>query len=325
MKHLVLFIFLHITRTYSEKTPQIIQITENQIVNLGGTTELSCLVLYAHGYSVVWEKLGQETNDLNILSSDATSLVRDTRLSLVHDPDSATYTLQIRDIQNSDAGVYKCSILISTTSSVSKEVTLEINNAPIIYDNFPSNVVVVENNSIDLECYAKGFPKPQISWRRENSALLPSGGIFYRGNIFPINNIKREDKGVYYCTAHNNIGKDVRGIGVDVEFPPSIRPFKSRIEQPLKFSVILGCRMEAFPSPVIKWSKDRNIITNNKFYKIKQETSFDYKESTLQISSLQPNHFGIYICSAMNKIGFDAAEIVLTETVLPACFYPRTD
>lgn len=61
-----------------------------------------------------------------------------------------------------------------------------------------------------MECYAGGFPTPKISWRRENNAILPTGGSIYRGNVIKINHIRKEDRGTYYCVAENGVGRGAR-------------------------------------------------------------------------------------------------------------------
>lgn len=61
-----------------------------------------------------------------------------------------------------------------------------------------------------MECYAGGFPPPRISWRRENNAILPTGGSIYRGHILKITAIRKEDRGTYYCVAENGVGKGAR-------------------------------------------------------------------------------------------------------------------
>lgn len=51
--------------------------------------------------------------------------------------------------------------------------------------------------AVHMECYAGGFPTPKISWRRENNAILPTGGSIYRGNTLKISKIRKEDRGIY--------------------------------------------------------------------------------------------------------------------------------
>ena len=63
----------------------------------------------------------------------------------------------------------------------------------------------------------------QVSWRRENYAVLPTGGSQYRGNILQIPSVTKDDRGTYYCVAENGVGKGKRrNIAVEVEFAPVI-------------------------------------------------------------------------------------------------------
>ena len=62
-----------------------------------------------------------------------------------------------------------------------------------------------------------------MSWRRENYAVLPTGGSQYRGNILTIPSVSKDDRGTYYCVAENGVGKGKRrNIAVEVEFAPVI-------------------------------------------------------------------------------------------------------
>lgn len=57
---------------------------------------------------------------------------------------SSTYTLQIKDIQETDAGFYMCQVLISSTNHISAEVELQVRRPPIISDNSTRSIVVSE-------------------------------------------------------------------------------------------------------------------------------------------------------------------------------------
>lgn len=63
------------------------------------------------------------------------------------------------------------------------EVELQVRRPPIISDNSTQSLVVSEGQPVMLECYASGFPPARISWRRENNAILPTGGSIYRYRI----------------------------------------------------------------------------------------------------------------------------------------------
>lgn len=96
---------------------------------------------------------------------------------------------QIKDIQETDAGFYQCRIQISVNNLINAEVELQVRRPPIISDNSTQSLVVSEGQPVMLECYASGFPPPRISWRRENNAILPTGGSIYRYGIISANYI----------------------------------------------------------------------------------------------------------------------------------------
>lgn len=57
---------------------------------------------------------------------------------------SSTYTLQIKDIQETDASTYYCQVLISITNNIRAEVELKVRRPPIIFDNSTRSDVVSE-------------------------------------------------------------------------------------------------------------------------------------------------------------------------------------
>ena len=89
--------------------------------------------------------------------------------------------------------------------------------------------MVQEGESAELICHASGSPTPSVSWRRENNAVLPTGGIQYKGNVFKIQSVKKEDRGTYYCVADNGVGKAARrNVAIEVEFPPEVTVWKQK-------------------------------------------------------------------------------------------------
>lgn len=140
---------------------------------------------------VLWLRLDKETGQNHLtISYGSTLIIRDSRFSLRYDPSSSLYTLQVKDLQETDAGTYQCQILIGVTNRVTANVDVLVRMPPVISDNSTRSLVVSEGQGVTLECYASGFPLPRISWRRENDAILPTGGSIYRGNILKINAVK---------------------------------------------------------------------------------------------------------------------------------------
>ena len=134
-----------------------------------------------------------------------------------YDTASSTFTLQIKDVQRTDEAVYQCQIIVGINNKVTNHVELSVSQPPVIADDSTRSVVVQENAPAELLCRASGSPKPIISWRRENNAVLPTGGIVYKGNVLKIHSVKKEDRGTYYCVADNGIGRPARrNVAVEV-------------------------------------------------------------------------------------------------------------
>lgn len=84
---------------YSQRTPTISHITQKPIKDIGGTVELTCSVLYAMEFPVLWVKVdvGKITEPV-VLSTGSTLIIKDSRFSLRQDIDSTSYTLQVNNI-----------------------------------------------------------------------------------------------------------------------------------------------------------------------------------------------------------------------------------
>ncbi|CAG0887216.1 unnamed protein product [Darwinula stevensoni] len=313
---------LYLTGGWSQRNPTISYISQEQIINIGGTVEMKCSVQYSRDYAVLWLKLDpRSSSGATPISTGTTLIVPDNRFSLRHDTASSTYTLQIKDIQEADAGTYQCQVLITVQNRITADVLLSVRQPPVISDNSTRSVVVSEGQSVTLECYASGYPLPRVSWRRENNAVLPTGGAIYRGNKLTINSIKKEDRGTYYCVAENTVGKGARrNVAVEVEFSPVISVPRPRVGQALQYDMDLECHIEAYPPPAISWHKDGFQLSNNQHYTISNFASADeFTATTLRVLTIEKKQYGNFSCRAGNKLGLAEGRVELFETVIPVC------
>ncbi|ENN78882.1 hypothetical protein YQE_04671, partial [Dendroctonus ponderosae] len=294
-----------------QRSPTISFISQTQIKDIGGTVELSCSVQYTQDYSVVWMKL--DTGSSLPISTGSSLILHDSRFSLRYDPASSTYVLQIKDMQETDAGTYACQILISPSNRVSAEVQVQVRRPPFISDNSTRSVVVAEGSAVDMECYAGGFPVPRITWRRENNAVLPTGGSISRGNTLKIKGIKKEDRGTYYCIAENGVGQGARrNIAVEVEFAPVVTVPRPRLGQALQYDMDLECHVEAYPLPAITWEKDDITLVNNQHNMISHFAVADeFTDTTLRVITIEKRQYGQYVCKAANRLGTSEGRVEL--------------
>ncbi|XP_060533195.1 lachesin [Cylas formicarius] len=318
----VIVLAFNLSYSKAQRSPTISYISQTQIKDIGGTVELACSVQYTSDYPVLWMKVEKGTNTASLPISTGSSLIlHDSRFSLRYDPTSSTYVLQIKDMQETDAGFYQCQIIISPSNRVSAEVEVQVRRPPFISDNSTRSVVVSEGEAIEMECYAGGYPPPRISWRRENNAILPTGGSIYRGNKLKIKAIQKEDRGTYYCVAENGVGKGTkRNIAVEVEFAPVVTVPRPRLGQALQYDMDLECHVEAYPPPAISWEKDEITLSNNQHYKISHFAVADeFTDTTLRVITIEKRQYGQYVCRAANKLGTSTGRVELFETVIPVC------
>lgn len=165
---------------FAQRTPSISYITQEQIKDIGGTVELDCSVQFASDYTVLWIKNSFERDGPVFLSTGSSLVIRDSRFALRYDPSSSTYTLQIKDMQETDAGTYQCQVVLSVNNKISADVELSVRRPPVISDNSTQSLVVSEGKPVQMECYAGGYPHPTITWRRENNAILPTGMLLWK-------------------------------------------------------------------------------------------------------------------------------------------------
>lgn len=146
-----------------------------------------------------------------------------------------------------------------------------VRRPPKITENIQINPVPgVLGASVELKCIADGYPKPSISWKRDNDGILPAGGRLYNGSILKINDVSKADRGLYYCVANNNIGTpDTRSVNFDVDFPPKISVARPRVAQALDYDIELECKVEGYPAPSVEWYKNGVQLYNENDYRYK--------------------------------------------------------
>lgn len=81
-----------------QRFPTISYISQEKVIDIGGSIELECSVQYVRDYPVLWIKVDSVDASRTIpLSTGSNLIVKDSRFSLRYDQASSTYTLQVCD------------------------------------------------------------------------------------------------------------------------------------------------------------------------------------------------------------------------------------
>jgi len=296
-----------------------ITVSEDQIKEIGEEAVFNCTVEnLAPEWSIVWMMYGKDNRgDPTPVVLNDRLVLTDNRMTLVSSNESSTYTasIKIKDLQESDTGFYSCRALKKANEKVSADIELQIRR-PAAIKSTAVFANVTEGALVELKCEADGYPVPQITWKRHDDLLFPSGGAIYRGNVMRIDNVHRDDRGVYYCTATNGVGPVATyNITLVVGFAPNVMAVRPRVGQTIGEAIDLECQIEAHPAPNVTWFKD-----NVELKKEKSHSQKDVFVDTLKRYSVTQSDFGIYVCRAENSLGKSEAKIELFEAGVPKCY-----
>lgn len=208
-------------------------------------------------------------NNLRIVASTVSS-----KYKIVN----ASY-LEIKQLQESDAGVYKCSAINEFTyrflrnrvGAVNLNVYckpkikikqlkqlmfliflffLTLKAPPIIVSKF-GKYYSKQSSDILLKCEAKGLPKPDISWYKENKLILSKyhtePSYKYKFSLsngsLAIYNLNSDDEGVYYCYASSLENFPVSSLNYTIKVIKSLVKNSEKIQVNETENAVLNCRL----------------------------------------------------------------------------------
>ncbi|KAL2737107.1 fasciclin-2 isoform X5 [Vespula maculifrons] len=269
---------------------------KNQYPILGEDFSILCKVRARPSPSVDWLYNGElvKTNDHYIID---------------------THALKIKNVQESDDGIYTCRASVPTTGELrERPIRVEVHVRPTIEER-PTPVDVIEGENENIECKAKGKPPPKFTWVKSLTKQNLSNADRFTVNPdtgdLTIVTVNREDAGEYQCTATNAAGSATSNIVVNVIVKPKIMEFPN-------VTVIQGnevdvrCKAFGRPPPKVTLRKhtaekayvvgtqadDGRIILINQPDEVTGETV-----GTLNIRDVLRSYDGLYECVAENAGG----------------------
>ncbi|XP_076394596.1 lachesin isoform X4 [Megachile rotundata] len=295
--------------------------------NLGGYRKLhersSDVLKTKSKFSVAWIKADTKA----ILAIHEHVITNNARLSVTHS-DSNTWTLNIRAVRREDRGIYMCQV--NTDPMKSQSAFLEVVIPPdIISEETSNDLMVPEGGSAKLVCKARGYPKPEILWKREDGGEIISraglsGGktkiATAEGETLTLSKVTRSEMGAYLCIASNGVPPSVsKRMMLHVHFHPMVQVPNQLVGAPTGTNVTLVCLVEASPKAINYWTRESGemIISNSKYSMSEVKTSVYSVQMRLVIMNLQKQDLGGYKCISKNSIGDAEGNIRLYDMDLP--------
>uniref|UniRef100_A0A674HNL5 Neural cell adhesion molecule 1 n=1 Tax=Taeniopygia guttata TaxID=59729 RepID=A0A674HNL5_TAEGU len=304
----------------------------------GDDAVIVCDVVSSLPPTIIWKHKGRDV----ILKKDVRFIVL-----------SNNY-LQIRGIKKTDEGTYRCEGRILARGEINfKDIQVIVNVPPSVRARQSTmNATANLSQSVTLACDADGFPEPTVTWTKdgepveevededkysfnadgselvihrvdksdeaeyiciaENKAGEADATIHLK---LTLKDIQYTDAGEYVCTASNTIGQDSQAMYLEVHYAP-------KLQGPVAVytwegnQVNITCEVFAYPSAVISWFRDGQLLPSSNYSNIKIYNT--PSASYLEVTPDSENDFGNYNCTAVNRIGQESSEFILVQADTPS-------
>ncbi|KAM6043452.1 neural cell adhesion molecule 1 isoform 4-T4 [Chlamydotis macqueenii] len=230
--------------------------------------------------------------------------------------------LVIKKVDKGDEAEYIC---IAENKAGEQDATIHLKVFAKPKITYVENKTAMElEDQITLTCEASGDPIPSITWRTSarnisNEEKTLDGRIVIRSHArvssLTLKEIQYTDAGEYICTASNTIGQDSQAMYLEVQYAP-------KLQGPVAVytwegnQVNITCEVFAYPSAVISWFRDGQLLPSSNYSNIKIYNT--PSASYLEVTPDSENDFGNYNCTAVNRIGQESSEFILVQADTPS-------
>uniref|UniRef100_A0A3Q2YR82 Hemicentin 1 n=1 Tax=Hippocampus comes TaxID=109280 RepID=A0A3Q2YR82_HIPCM len=220
--------------------------------------------------------------------------------------------LRIKSARLGDQARYQCSVM-NTAGKQSKDFNLKVYPPSIRGGNQTTEVTVLLDTLVTLECEARGVPLPIITWFRKGEAILSSRQSQYveQGRFLKIPRVQASDVGQYTCKVTSVSGTAEKIFELDI-YPPSIAGGQSGTSEKkvvLSKPLILECEAGGYPPPSLTWLKDGVPVQHGDKVRVLDQGR------KIEIMSAMVSDSGRYVCVATSIAG--EAEVTYDVRVLP--------
>ncbi|NXT68617.1 HMCN1 protein, partial [Chaetops frenatus] len=225
-------------------------------------------------------------------------------------------SMKISETQVSDSGMYIC-VATNIAGNVTQSVKLAVHVPPSIKGgNITTEVSVLLNNLINLECETKGIPVPTITWYKDGQHVISSPQALYvdRGQFLQIPRAQVSDSAQYSCRVSSTVGVAEKLFHVDVYARPTISnsgPHPSEVVVTQGSEMSLECEAQGIPEPAVTWLKDGRALGGGR------DVTVLAGGRVLRLERAQVSDTGRYICVATNAAGLADRKYDLSVHVPP--------
>lgn len=204
------------------REPNFTKTLTDAIFPVGGILKVDLKVTGLPSPRLSWFKDGEEFDE-----NDRTSIVFDQR--------TGTWTLTIRECQESDTGIYECRAKNPGGEKITKCKINVFGEAPAFIDA-PEKVSCLEGQTAVFGCRVSGDPYPMAVWSKGKAKTFTENtqkyALYYDEDLdahfFEINQYTADDTGIYTLTVQNIHGTITKPVSCFlVTKPEEVIDYKS--------------------------------------------------------------------------------------------------
>ncbi|XP_032336821.1 immunoglobulin superfamily DCC subclass member 4 isoform X3 [Camelus ferus] len=275
---------------------------ESQTVEENGTARFQCHIEGLPAPVITWEK-------------DQVTVPEEPRLITL--PNGV---LQILDVQESDAGSYRCVATNSAHQSISQEALLHVARRgslastagqDVVIVAAPENTTVVSGQSVVMECVASADPTPFVSWVRQDGKPISTDVIVLGRTNLLITSAQPRHSGVYVCRANKPRTRDFATAAAELRVlaAPAISQAPEALSRTRASTARFVCRASGEPRPALRWLHNGAPLRPNGRVKVQGGGG------SLVITQIGLQDAGYYQCVAENSAGTACATAPLAVVV----------
>ncbi|KAK7126172.1 hypothetical protein R3I93_021530 [Phoxinus phoxinus] len=277
---LILFLAYFSLSEGIQRAPRITTLLETVDASLDHNATFICEVDSYPQADIAWTR-----NNYPIRYYDSRYIIRENGQMLI-----------IPNVKDLDNGEYCCIANNGVGEPAKSCGALQLKMKPQI-KRHPINMTSVVESKAVLPCLALGYPKPEVSWIKEDDLIKVNSRIsILESGSLKINNIRKEDAGQYRCAARNSFGIAYsKPVTIEVQAPAKILKVPKEKKVQIGSEVTLECNATGNPIPSITWLENGNTISGASV----EETLVD--EVILSVLRVVVHKPALYTCQATNQ------------------------
>ncbi|XP_023328699.1 neuronal growth regulator 1 [Eurytemora carolleeae] len=206
----------------------------------GETVIFPCHTVFQGSSVITWSWAGK------LVSAGNVKVLGEDRIQVLEDGKE----LRIENIRVEDRGEVSCTLNLKSNPQHLNH-TLQILVPPRAHIIGAKTLNLTEGERLKLSCTVHGYPIPTVHWSKQGP-----GSSIGTGATLVVHEVKKDNAGLYTCTARSSEGQSTDTVSVLILYKPIIKLQRKFQRENTEKIFSLACSINANPPAKVSWFKD---------------------------------------------------------------------